>query len=159
MSDPKVEKARAAAQKAAEDLAALEAAEAEKAAQIAAEREERAREYDRELLANWRALAAEATGDRASEEYDPKTMGFLEGVIQIATGRVNRGAVLYAAQNAETALGVLAKERSVPEPRDYPLDILRHIEQIVQHEVRRRAADFADELEAKREAYVNGSDA
>jgi hypothetical protein len=159
MSSNAVDKARAAAQKAAEDLAALEGAEVEKVAQIEAERRERRLEYDRAFLADWSKLADEVTSNRASTEYDPKTMGFLEGVIQFAAGRAKRTAILYAAQNAETHLGLMASERTVPEPRGYPLDIMGHIERIVQGEAQRRAADFAVELDAKREAFVNGGEA
>lgn len=157
MSDPKIEKARAAAQKAAEDLAALEAAEAEKAAQIEAQRHERGIEYDREFLPTWSALAQEAANNYdLSEDYDPKTLGFLEGLIQYATARANRNVVLIEAQRAESSLGFNSRERNVPEPRLHSTDILKHLDVIVRREVERRSADFADELDAKRDAYVNG---
>ncbi|MFH8715163.1 hypothetical protein [Streptomyces zaomyceticus] len=59
MTDAKLEKARAAAAKAAEELAKLEAQEAEKAAQEAAERDAKQRELDNAFLAQWESLDAE----------------------------------------------------------------------------------------------------
>ncbi|MFI1834026.1 hypothetical protein [Streptomyces olivaceoviridis] len=160
MTDAKLQKAREAALKAQRELEALEAAEAEKAAKLAAEREGRAREYDRDFLGGWQALAAEvATVERDADTYDPATMGFLEGVIRLAAAREKRRYVLQAAQSAEATMGIPSSHSTVPESRPYALDVLGHITGIIEREAARRAGEFADELDAKREAYVNGSEA
>ncbi|MEV0139348.1 hypothetical protein [Streptomyces globisporus] len=157
MTANKLEKARAAAAKAAEELAALEAAEAAEAAQTDAERKERAREYSRDFLARWHELANDAVNDyERADTYDPDSMAFLEGLIQFATAREKRRHVLSEAQLAEAALGVPSNESRVPENRYYSLDVVNHIENIIRKEVTRRATPFAEELEAQREAYVNG---
>ncbi|WP_328561807.1 hypothetical protein [Streptomyces coelicoflavus] len=156
MTDVKLQKARAAAAKAAEELAALEAAEAAKAAQIAAEREERAREYSRDYLTRWRELASNATKYERVDTYDPESMGFLEGIVRMATGREKRSHILNEARRAESVLEVPMDKTGVPDDRHFELGIVAHIERIIREEVRRRSAEFAEELEAQREAYVNG---
>ncbi|MFC9285343.1 hypothetical protein [Streptomyces sp. NPDC057052] len=157
MTDAKLEKVRAAAAKAVEELATLEAAEAAKAAQNAAEREERAREYSRDFLTRWHELANDVADDyENADTYDPDSMAFLEGLVQFATAREKRRHVLSEAQLAESVLGVPSNESMVPESRYYSLDVVGHIENIVRKEVTRRAASFAEELEAQREAHVNG---
>lgn len=160
MSNPKIDKARAAAEKARQELEALETAEAENAAKLAAEREERALQYDREFFKDWRALAEEAVSyERDSDTYDPATMGFLEGMIRLAAAREKRRYVLQAAQRAEATMGIPSSQSTVPESRHYSFDVVGHITGIIEREAARRAAAFGGELDAKREAYVNGSEA
>ncbi|MFJ2568569.1 hypothetical protein ACIO02_37610 [Streptomyces sp. NPDC087568] len=157
MTENAIEKARKAAQSAAEKLAELEAAEQQKAAEKAAQRREREREWAKGFLSRWSELAREATKvDRTSDEYDPNTMGFLEGVIRFAAAREMRTAVLTEAERAEHVLEVPSNKTTVPQPRPYPLDITSHMEAIIKSEVRRRVAEFADKLEAEREEFVNG---
>jgi hypothetical protein len=157
MTDAKLQKAREAAAKAQRELEALEAAETDKAATLAAERKERAREYAERFLGTWRSLASEVTASSASTEYDPDTMGFLEGVIQWATGREMRRAVTTEAENAEHTLGI--SRSTVPQTELYTLDIASHIDSIIHEEVTRRADVFRAKLAAEREAYVNGGEA
>jgi hypothetical protein len=108
MSAIDVEKARKAAEAAAERLADAEAAEDARLAQVAAERAERAREYDRELLSRWAEIATEARDSEGYKalEYDPNTMPFLEGLIRFAAAREKRRIVVQAAQNAESTLEI-----------------------------------------------------
>ncbi|MGV9322463.1 hypothetical protein [Streptomyces sp. NPDC003660] len=160
MTDPKLQKAREAAAKAQRELEALEAAEAENAAKLAAEREERALKYDRGFFKDWRALAEKAVSyERDADTYDPATMGFLEGVIRLAAAREKRRYVLQAAQRAEATMGIPSSQSTVPESRHYSFDVVGHITGIIEREAARRAAEFADELDAKRETYVNGGEA
>jgi hypothetical protein len=158
MTDTKLQKAREAAAKAQRELEALEAAEAERAAKLAAEREERAREYSRDFLANWQELAREATKtERPTMDYDPVALGFLEGLIQFAASREKRRHVLQFAQDAESTLGVPSNMTTIPSnDRPYEIDVVSVLQQVVRREAGRRAAEFADELAAKREAFING---
>ncbi|MFF7389173.1 hypothetical protein ACFZAE_12120 [Streptomyces scabiei] len=158
MTENAVEKARKAAEAAAAKLAEAEAAEDARLAQIAAERAERAREYDRDFLAHWTEIAREAVeseGDK-SADYDPGTMGFLEGLIRFAAGREKRQTVLMHAQNAESALGISTAQSTVPEARHYSLDVVGYLTQIVEKEAARRHQEFADALEAKRNRAIDG---
>ncbi|MFD6250503.1 hypothetical protein, partial [Streptomyces roseolus] len=59
MTDTKIQRARAAAAKAAEEVAKLEAQEAERAVQEAAERDAKQRELDTAFLAQWEAADAD----------------------------------------------------------------------------------------------------
>ncbi|MEW9519339.1 hypothetical protein [Streptomyces tubercidicus] len=158
MIENAVEKARKAAEAAAAKLAEAEAAEHARLAQIAAERAERARDYDRDFLAHWTEIAREAVeseGDK-SADYDPSTMGFLEGLIRFVAGREKRRTVLTHAQNAESALGISTAQSTVPEARHYSLDVVGYLTKIVEDEAARRHGEFADALEAKRNRAIDG---
>ncbi|MEU2605935.1 hypothetical protein [Streptomyces albus] len=153
-----LEKAQKAAEAAQKALAEAEAKEAARQAEIAAQRRKRESEYAENFLSRWQELAQDAAQvDQASNEYDPKTMGFLEGVIRFAAAREKRAAVLTAAQQAEHTLGVPSNRTTVPESRPYALNITQHIEAIIKAEVSRRVGEFTDKLEAEREKFVNGS--
>ncbi|MFD7565803.1 hypothetical protein ACFV7O_21670 [Streptomyces tendae] len=157
MTETALDKARRAAEAAAAKLAELERQEENKAAQAAAGRAERAQEYDRAFLARWSAIATEARdGERPADTYDPATMGFLEDIIRFATGREKRRYVMDKARSAEASLGVPSARSTVPDDRPYKLDLVGRLERIVMQEVQRRADDFAESVEAEREAFVNG---
>ncbi|WP_327727030.1 hypothetical protein OG250_06660 [Streptomyces sp. NBC_00487] len=154
-----VEKARKAAEAAAAKLAEAEAVEAARQAQIAAERAERAREYDRDLLSRWTQIAADARDSESagSFEYDPNTMGFLEGLIRFAAAREKRRIVVQAAQNAESTLEIPVPQRTVPVgDRFYSVDVAAELTRIVEGEASRRVAKFSESFEAKRERFISG---
>jgi len=159
MTENAVEKARKAAEAAAAKLAEAEAVEASRQAQIATERAERAREYDRDLLSRWTEIAADARdseGD-ATFKYDPNSMGFLEGLIRFAAAREKRRIVVQAAQNAESALEIPVSHRTVPVgDRFYSVDVAAELTRIVEGEANRRAAEFSEAFEAKRNRAING---
>ncbi|MFE3407334.1 hypothetical protein ACFXMT_03140 [Streptomyces mirabilis] len=155
MTENALEKARKAAEAAAAKLAEAEAAEAARQAEIAAQRRKREREYSEGFLSRWSELASDAAAHERVSDYDPGSMGFLEGVIRMATAREKRTAVLTEAQRAENVLAVPVDKRAVPDSRHYTLDILGHLEEIIRSEVERRTAVFADALTNERESYVN----
>ncbi|MEV4338771.1 hypothetical protein [Streptomyces sp. NPDC049590] len=157
MTDTKLQKARAAAAKAAEELAALEALEAERAAQNAKERHERATKHAHDVLNSWRA------DDEANNKAEREAKAtFLEMISQepwfvafaeYRAHRYKRGHILNAAQNAQ---GLLGQTITIPENRLYDASLADDIVEAAEERARDIAADFADQLEAKRNAYVNG---
>ncbi|GGW18660.1 hypothetical protein GCM10018980_58460 [Streptomyces capoamus] len=160
MTDAKLQKAREAALKAQRELEALEAAEAEKAARLAAERDERARDYDRRTVGNWRADEEEnrkAEGE-ALEHFltlvsdEPWFAAFVE----YRAYRYKRGHILTAAQNAQTQLG---ESVTVPENQLYDSSLIGDLVALADRKAAEVGADFADELDAKREAYLSGEGA
>ncbi|MFG2789938.1 hypothetical protein [Streptomyces sp. NPDC048419] len=153
-----LQKARKAAEAAQAKLAKLEAEEALRRDADAAKRAERTAEYDAAFHSRWRQVADEAKASEGSTdvEYDPETMGFLEGLIRFATGRGKRRIVMEHAQRAESTLGISSAESTVPDERPFTLDIIGDITRIVEREAGRRTAEFADALEAEREAFING---
>ena len=150
-----LEKARKAAEAAKAKLAELEAQEAARQAQEAAQRREREEEYARGFLRGWRDRAYEAASVDPYNEYDPTTMGFLEGLVRFAAAREKRRIVLDEARRAESVLGVPSAQSTIPPDRAVQLDVLGHIERIVRQEAARRAAEFEAELEAERERFIN----
>ncbi|WP_409472864.1 hypothetical protein [Streptomyces sp. HC307] len=159
MTENALEKARKAAEKAAAALADAEAAEDARLAQIAAERAERARDYDRDLLSRWTQIAADARDSEGTGafEYDPNTMGFLEGLIRFAAAREKRRIVVQAAQNAESTLEIPVSQRTVPVgDRFYSVDVAAELTRIVEGEASRRVAEFSEAFDAKRQEYING---
>ncbi|MDX2804858.1 hypothetical protein [Streptomyces scabiei] len=152
-----LEKARKAAERAAAKVAELEAAEATRLDAEAAKRLERTREYDAGFHARWPELAQKANNSEGAPiDYDPKAMGFLENLIRFAAGREKRRIVLDHARRAESTLGMVAKERNVPDERPYTLDVVSYLNEIVRKESNRRAAELADSLEGEREKFING---
>ena len=151
-----LEKARKAAQVAAEKLAKLEAEEAARQAEIAAQRREREEAWSAQFLETWFQRAAEATEYEKVNDYDPNTMGFLEGLIRFAAARMKREHVLNEARRSESILGVSIYQSVIPESRYYEIGIVQHLEQIVRKEAERRAAEFADQLDAEREQFISG---
>jgi hypothetical protein len=158
MTTTDLEKARKAAEVAAAKLAEAEAAEAVRQAEIAEQRAERTREYDADFHRRWRKVSDSAVHDAdvAPIEYDPETMGFLENAIRICTARGKRAAVLNHARRAESTIGIPSNQSTVPDDRHYSFDFAEMVQAVVNKEAGRRVAEFADELEAKRQAYING---
>lgn len=158
MTDAKLQKARAAAEKAQQELAALEAVEAERQAQRDAERAEREREYAQRIVNNWHD--EDAANGKAERDARGK---FLELVSQepwfvafaeYRAYRHKRGHLIHAVQRAQTVLDVPVTGL---ENRMYDSTLLDDIVSAAEERAAAViAADFADELEAKREAYVNG---
>ncbi|MEU9002734.1 hypothetical protein [Streptomyces sp. NPDC048551] len=153
-----VEKARAVAEAAAAKLVKLQAALDSKEAQEAARRNEREIEYAKRFYANWRVTADSAReGVPVTDAaYDPATMGFLERLIQIHLMNENRRAVLDMASTSAARSGVSTYESNVPEARYMPLNVVAHIEQIINEEVKRRNSEFRAELDAEREKFISG---
>ncbi|WP_327162503.1 hypothetical protein [Streptomyces zaomyceticus] len=151
MTEIKLEKARAAAVKAAEELAKLESQEAEKAAQIAAEKDAKQRELDVAFLAQWQTLDAElmdaATGDAAAAVYsgvDP-----IQAVAAYWIARQKRNVVRQYAQNA-----YLRVHRELPPNFAADLGyrdmmIAQRIEEAISNASRMHAADFSETLDEK----------
>ncbi|WP_030832599.1 hypothetical protein [Streptomyces hygroscopicus] len=154
-----LEKAQKAAEAAQKALADAEAKEAERQAEIAAKRAEREREYSAKFLSGWRERAGKVVdhNDRVSHDYDPKTMAFLEPVIELVARSHRRRAVLDAASQAERVLDVPSNQSTIPESRFYSVDVISHLQQIVSKEAARRGNEVVAELEAEREAFLNGS--
>ncbi|MFD5191337.1 hypothetical protein ACFWMU_24885 [Streptomyces sp. NPDC058357] len=152
MTDVKLEKARAAAEKAAEDLAAIEAAEAEKAAQITAERHERQRELDAEFLTQWEKLDAElmeasskSAADAVYEGADP-----IQAVATFWVARAKRNAVREHARGAYFRLhGGHPEDTFARELSHRDLLIAERLEDAISVASNRHAADLADELDEK----------
>lgn len=153
-----IEKARATAEAAAAKLAKLQAAQDSKDAQEARLRAEKELAYARQFHAGWRQRASDAVADVSKFDvtYDPKTMGFLEGLIRFGVARENRRAVLEYAQGAENVMAYTPAQRNVPESRPYSLDIAQHINKIISTEVTRRNSEFRDELDSEREKFITG---
>ncbi|MGC5235458.1 hypothetical protein [Streptomyces albogriseolus] len=151
-----LEAARKAAEEANAKLAELEAEAAAKAAEEAAQRREREEAYAREFLKGFRDRASEAADYKSDFTYDPKTMGFLEGLIRFAEARGKRAVILDEARRAERMLGVPSHQSVVPDDRPYQMGVVAHIERIIREEAQRRVAKFIDEIEAERERFVEG---
>jgi hypothetical protein len=151
MTDAKLEKARAAAAKAAEEVAKLEAQEAEKAAQEAANREAKQRELDIEFLAKWQTLDAElqdiATGDAATAIYsgaDP-----IQAVAAFWVARRKRNIVRQYAQNAYLRVHGEVPSTFAADLALRDMMIAQRIEEAIENAASMHAADYADELDAK----------
>ncbi|MCT9108309.1 hypothetical protein N4G69_22190 [Streptomyces mirabilis] len=157
MTDAKLQRARAAAEKAAQELAALEAEESAKAAQIAAERAAREIEYAHRVKETWRAEEeqnSEAEKAARARFYElvaeePWFVAFAE----YRAHRFKRGHILNTAQGAQSRLGETV---TVPENRIYDATIMDDVINAAEQRAREIAADFADELDARRESFVNG---
>ncbi|WP_405446562.1 hypothetical protein OG350_09725 [Streptomyces achromogenes] len=152
-----LEKAKKAAEAAQKALAEAEAKEAARQAEIAAKRAEREKEYAASFLSGWRERAGKVGESDPKTEYDPNTMGFLEDVIRAVTKREMRRVVVDEAQRSERILSVPSNQSTVPEVRHYAFNAVDYIGKIIDQEAARRAGEFAAELEAEREKFVNGS--
>ncbi|MFZ4300994.1 hypothetical protein ACOZE3_24150 [Streptomyces cinereoruber] len=153
-----LEKARKAAEAAAAKLAEAEAVETARQAEIAARRAERTQEYDAEFHRNWRKIAEQAQNgeDLATVEYDIETMGFLENAIRLSVFQGKRRIVQDHARRAESTIGIPSNQSTIPDDRYYGFNFAEMVTGIVQKEASRRVAEFADEMEAKRQAFING---
>ncbi|MFD8974649.1 hypothetical protein [Streptomyces sp. NPDC059593] len=151
MTDIKLEKARAAAVKAAEEVAKLEAQEADKAAQIAAERDAKQRELDVEFLSQWQTLDAElqdlATGDAAAAVYsgaDP-----IQAVAAFWIARRKRNVVRQHAQNAYLRVHGELPSGFAADLALRDMMIAQRVEEAIERAAAMHAADHADELDSK----------
>ncbi|MFC8173086.1 hypothetical protein [Streptomyces sp. NPDC057325] len=158
MTATDLEKARKAAEAAAAKLAEAEAVEAARQAEIAARRAERTQEYDAEFHRNWRKIADEVQNgeDLVTVEYDVETMGFLENAIRLSVFQGKRLVVQNHARRAESTIGVPSNQSTIPDDRHYSFNFAEMVTNIVQKEAGRRVAEFSDEMEAKRQAFING---
>ncbi|WKK20974.1 hypothetical protein QZH56_18960 [Streptomyces olivoreticuli] len=125
----------------------------------ATRRAERATEYNREVVNRWsdRAQAAANSGDTAREKFYAALSEepWFAAYVEFRAARYRRGHVLTEAQRAQAAL---REEPTVPEQRWYAAHLL---EDIVNHADRKAAelsAEFAQELDDRREAYISGTD-
>ncbi|MEV6684890.1 hypothetical protein AB0N28_06065 [Streptomyces sp. NPDC051130] len=147
-----LEKARAAAEKAAQDLAALEATEAQKAAQKAAERDARQRKLDVEFLAQWQVLDAEllnvgskTASDAVYEGADP-----IAAVATFWVARAKRNTIRQHARMAYFRLhGEHPADNFAMELSHRDMMIADRLEEAISGAANRHAGDLADELEAK----------
>ncbi|MEU7568482.1 hypothetical protein AB0A99_21240 [Streptomyces fradiae] len=151
----RVAKLRAQAEKFAGPLAQAEAQlEAVQEAE-AARRAEREGEYNRNFVATWRDRA-----DEAANSGEDAHARFLEGLsaepwfaayVEYRSARYKRGHVLTEAQRAQTALREVV---TVPEQRWYDAEILDEIQRAVEKQAAALGAEFSEELDAQREAFV-----
>ncbi|MEV0117580.1 hypothetical protein AB0H77_30805 [Streptomyces sp. NPDC050844] len=155
----RVAKLRAQAEKMSAPLADAEAQL--RAAQEAesARRAERAAEYDREIAETWRERADDAanSGDDARARFIEALSAepWFAAYVEFRAARYKRGHVVTEAQQAQRALG---EPVTAPEQRWYDALILDEIMQAVERQAAQLGGEFAEELQAAREAYVSGSD-
>ncbi|MFC4611737.1 hypothetical protein ACFO9E_28755 [Streptomyces maoxianensis] len=147
-----VEKARAAAERAAQELAKLEAQEAEKAAQEAAKREEAQAVKDRAFLERWEALDTEledqASGNVADAIYNG--VDAIQAVATIHIAHIKRGVIrarareAYRRLNGEFPTGSFAMALGAG-----GITIAHTLEYAISDVAARHAADLADALDAE----------
>ncbi|MFJ9445326.1 hypothetical protein ACIRRH_26195 [Kitasatospora sp. NPDC101235] len=122
-------------------------------------RDERGADYDRAFLKTWREQAAERS-DRGSELYDEfleqlSAEPWFQAYAARRAERFKREKILTAAQNAQARLG---EERTVPEQRWYDLPIIDDMARAVDAVAGQIASAFAEQLDAKRQAYIEATD-
>ncbi|MFI9152841.1 hypothetical protein [Streptomyces sp. NPDC053367] len=152
MSNARIDKARAAALKAQQDLEAAEAAELAKAEQIAAERAAKQRELDTEFLAQWEKLDAElmeagskSAGDAVYEGVDP-----VAAVAVFWVARAKRNAVRQHARDAYFRLhGEHPADNFAAHLTHRDVMIAAQLDDAISRAATLHAADLADELDAK----------
>ncbi|MGK5544731.1 hypothetical protein ACSNOH_08365 [Streptomyces sp. URMC 127] len=155
----KVAKLRAQAERLsgplAEAEAQLQAAEDAEAARRAA----RTAEYNREVVETWRdrADAVGNSGDAARERFYEALSAepWFAAYVEFRAARHKRGHVVTEAQRAQAALGEVV---TVPEQRWHDPFMLDDLVSHMDRKAAELAADFAQELDDKRESYVSGSD-
>ncbi|WP_405708026.1 hypothetical protein OG264_10375 [Streptomyces xanthophaeus] len=154
-----VAKLRAQAEKAAGPLAAAEAALRSAEEAETTRRANRAAEYNRDFAATWRTRAESAadSGDEAKEAFLATLAAepWFAAYVEYRAARYKRGHVLTEAQRAQSALGEVS---TVPEQRWYGATLLEDIVTLVEKEAGKAAAEFAQELDDTREAFLTGRD-
>ncbi|MEU4355718.1 hypothetical protein [Streptomyces virginiae] len=152
MTTNALEKARAAAEKAAQDLAALEATEAEKAAQKAAERDARQRELDIKFLAQWEVLDAELLDAGSKSAADAVYEG-ADPIAAVATYWVARAKRNTIRQHARMAYfrvhGEHPADSFAMELNHRDMMLAARLEEAMSTAASRHAADLSDALEAE----------
>ncbi|WP_327736185.1 hypothetical protein OG749_22760 [Streptomyces nojiriensis] len=154
-----VAKLRAQAEKISGPLAdaeaLLEAAEAAEAARRAV----RASDYHREVVSTWRerADAAVRSGQEPRERFFDalSTEPWFAAYVEYRAARHKREHVLTEAQRAQSALG---ETSTVPEQRWYDARLLEDIVSHADKKAAELASEFDQELNAKRDAYISGTD-
>ncbi|BAJ26555.1 MULTISPECIES: hypothetical protein [Kitasatospora] len=155
----KLAKLRAQADKYATPLAEAEAALAVAEEAEEARRAERATEYDRAFAASWRERAQQASdADKANRERfvellaeEPWFMAYMESRAE----RHKREKIMYAAQRAQSATG---QPGTVPQPRMYDLRLIEDLIETTERMAAEIGAAYAEELDAKRTAYIEATD-
>ncbi|MFI5617789.1 hypothetical protein [Streptomyces sp. NPDC051567] len=155
----RVAKLQAQIDKVSGPLAAAEAAleAAEQAEQ--ARRDERRAEYDRAFLKTWVEQAAERT-DRGNELHDNflellSAEPWFQAYAASRAERFKREKILTIAQNAQARLG---EDRTVPDQRWYDLPIVDDMARAVDTAAGLIASDFAEQLDANRQTYIEATD-
>ncbi|WP_405544228.1 hypothetical protein OG590_17380 [Streptomyces goshikiensis] len=152
MTTNALEKARAAAEKAARDLAAVESAEAEKAAQKAAERDARQRGLDIEFLTQWQALDAELLDVGSKSAADAVYEG-ADPIAAVATFWVARSKRNIIRQHARMAYfrvhGEHPEDTFAMELNHRDMRLADRLEEAIGGAARSHAADLSDALEAQ----------
>ncbi|MGQ4441043.1 hypothetical protein ACN6LI_006389 [Streptomyces violaceoruber] len=158
MTTADLDKARKAASDAAAKLAQLQAIAEEKAAHVAAEREQRSQEFDQRTLDTWRDENKQlhekhsAAVERLTELLEAEP--WFQAYVEVTAIECASDATIRSAGNASMRThgrGV----RDAFKPRS-PGALLEVIGSVANKAVRRREAEFAESLEAKRQAYING---
>lgn len=152
-----VAKLRAQAEKVSGPLADAEALLQAAQEAESARRAERAMDYNREVVATYRERAEVVT---ASAE--PAQQRFLDALsaepwfaayVECRATRHKRGHIMTEAQRAQSALGEVS---TVPEQRWYGSRLLEDIVSHADRKAEELAAEFDQELSAKRDAYIAG---
>jgi hypothetical protein len=149
-----IEKARVAAEKAAQELATLEAAEAEKAAQKAVERDAKQRELAGKFIADLPALETRVKGDVVSDEA--KAAAFAEGNLPglVADFLARRAALSTLRDHVRRCCVLLGEDdRTIAEVRhvDPAEELRRWTEAAMDYTARNSGADMADAILAEYE--------
>ncbi|MFJ3218344.1 hypothetical protein ACIPLC_20790 [Kitasatospora sp. NPDC086801] len=155
----KLAKLRAQADKFTAPLAEAAAALAVAEEAEQARRAERAAEYDRAFAASWRERAQQASdADKAHRERfaellakEPWFMAYMASRAE----RYKREKIMHAAQRAQSATG---QPGTVPEPRIYDLRLMEDLIETTERMATAIAEDYAEELDAKRTAYIEATD-
>jgi hypothetical protein len=152
MSNARIDKARAAALKAQQELEAAEAAELERAEHVAAKRESKQRELDAAFLAEWESLDSEleaagskSAGDAIYEGADP-----IAAVAVFWVARAKRNAVRAHARDAYFRLhGEHPAGNFASHLNHRDVMIASQLDDAISYAATLHAADLADELDAK----------
>ncbi|MGW0793961.1 hypothetical protein [Streptomyces sp. NPDC002692] len=160
MTDAKLQRAREAHAKAQRELDALEAAESAKAAKLAAERDGRAREYALRVKANWLAdVEANREEEKAARARLLDLLAaepWFSAFVEYKSHALKTRKIVDTAQNSKAALGEIADFHfSI----SYAGSVVEILDRLADERARDIADDFAADLAARREAYVNGDEA
>lgn len=154
-----VEKLRAQAEKLSGPIAEAEAKLREAEEAESTRRAERAEVYNRKFAKTWPEQAEEAanSGDAARKRFFEALTAepWFAAYVEYRAARYRRGHVLTEAQRAQTAL---SEDVTVPEQRWYDARLLEDLVSHADEKAAELGAEFARELEEKREAFISEKD-
>ncbi|MEU8131946.1 hypothetical protein [Streptodolium elevatio] len=154
----KLAKLRAQADKLAAPLADAEAALLAAEVAEAARRAEHTAEYSRNVVRTYRQRADDTveSGDKALGRFRELLAAepWFAAFVEYRAARYKKGVIHTAAQSAQRVLG---EEVTVSDVRWYEPPLLDMVVRLAEDQASAIAADYAEHLDAERNAYVEGT--